>query len=149
MGVFSLCLHLWKASCRKQIRGISYADNGQCVAAFAFYGYLKSPQDKHKLIIDPVAGAVVKDMFHLKIQGHSLCSIADILNERGILPPLAYKQIYLRLNQKTGFKTVGKMNGIQEFSCREKGQHRIIRSKGLFTGLKKNGSVWKTLLKHL
>lgn len=82
--------------------------DGQCVAAFAFYGYLKSPEDRHKLIIDPVAGAVVKDMFHLKIQGHSLCAIADLLNERGILPPLAYKQVYLRLNQKTGFKTSGK-----------------------------------------
>lgn len=82
--------------------------DGQCVAAFAFYGYLKSPEDRHKLIIDPVAGAVVKDMFHLKIQGHSLCAIADILNDRGILPPLAYKQVYLRLNQKTGFKTSGK-----------------------------------------
>ena len=82
--------------------------DGQCVAAFAFYGYLKSPEDKHKLIIDPVAGAVVRDIFHLKLKGHSLCAIADILNERGILPPLAYKQVYLGLNLKTGFKTTGK-----------------------------------------
>lgn len=82
--------------------------DGQCVASFAFYGYLKSPEDKHKLIIDPVAGAVVKDIFHLKLKGHSLCAIADILNERGILPPLAYKQIYLGLKLKTGFKTAGR-----------------------------------------
>lgn len=82
--------------------------DGQCVAAFAFYGYLKSPEDKHKLIIDPVAGAVVKDIFHLKLKGYSLCAISDILNERGILPPLAYKQVCLGLKQKTGFKTAGK-----------------------------------------
>lgn len=82
--------------------------DGQCVAAFAFYGYLKSPEDKHKLIVDSVAGSVVKDIFHLKLKGHSLCAIADILNERGILPPLAYKQVYLGLKQKTGFKTAGK-----------------------------------------
>lgn len=82
--------------------------DGQCVAAFAFYGYLKSPEDKHKLIVDSVAGSVVKDIFHLKLKGHSLCAIADILNERGILPPLAYKQVYLGLKLKTGFKTAGK-----------------------------------------
>ena len=41
--------------------------DGQCVAAFAFYGYLKSPEDRHKLVADPVAGAVVQDIFHLKM----------------------------------------------------------------------------------
>ncbi len=25
---------------------------GQCVAPFAFYGYLKSEEDKHKLVMD-------------------------------------------------------------------------------------------------
>lgn len=106
----SLINDIYPADTSRSVRANLSAkmEDGQCIAAFAFYGYLKSPEDKHKLIIDPVAGAVVKDMFHLKMQGHSLCSIADILNERGILPPLAYKQIYLRLNQKTGFKTVGK-----------------------------------------
>lgn len=106
----SLINDIYPADTSRSVRANLSAkmEDGQCIAAFAFYGYLKSPEDKHKLIIDPVAGAVVKDMFHLKMQGHSLCSIAYILNERGILPPLAYKQIYLRLNQKTGFKTVGK-----------------------------------------
>ena len=37
-----------------------------------------------------------------------MCAISDILNERGILPPLAYKQVCLGLKQKTGFKTAGK-----------------------------------------
>ena len=37
-----------------------------------------------------------------------MCAISDILNERGILPPLAYKQVCLGLKQKAGFKTAGK-----------------------------------------
>ena len=82
--------------------------DGQCVAAFAFYGYMKSPEDKHKLVIDPVAGAVVQDIYHLKLKGYSFSGIAEILNLRGILPPLAYKQLYLGLNLKTGFQTKGK-----------------------------------------
>ena len=82
--------------------------DGQCVAAFAFYGYMKSPEDKHKLVIDPVAGAVVQDIYHLKLKGYSFSGIAEILNLRGILPPLAYKQLYLGQNLKTGFQTKGK-----------------------------------------
>lgn len=82
--------------------------DGQCVAAFAFYGYLKSPEDKHKLVADPVAGAVVQDIFHLKLKGYSLSAIAGVLNTRGILPPLAYKQIFLKQKFTIGFKTNGK-----------------------------------------
>ena len=82
--------------------------DGQCVAAFAFYGYMKSPEDRHKLVIDPVAGAVVQDIYHLKLKGYSFSWIAEILNLRGILPPLAYKQLYLGQNLKTVFQTKGK-----------------------------------------
>ena len=77
--------------------------HGQCVAPFAFYGYLKSPEDKHVLIIDPVAGSIVKEIFHLKLKGYSLGDIAADLTMRGILPPLAYKRIYLKQKLKTGF----------------------------------------------
>lgn len=106
----SLINDIYPADTSRSVRANLSAkmEDGQCVAAFAFYGYLKSPEDKHKLIVDSVAGSVVKDIFHLKLKGHSLCAIADILNERGILPPLAYKQVYLGLKQKTGFKSSGK-----------------------------------------
>jgi len=76
---------------------------GQCVAPFASYGFLKSPEDKHKLILDPVAEAVVQDIFHLKLKGHSLKEIAKILNERGILTPYAYKTCYQKQRFKTSF----------------------------------------------
>ena len=78
--------------------------HGQCVSPFAAYGFLKAPEDKHKLMIDPVAGGIVQDIFHLKLQGHSLIEIADILTLRGILTPLKYKRVCLELQLKTGFK---------------------------------------------
>lgn len=81
--------------------------HGQCVAPFAFYGYQKSPDDKHILIVDAVAGAVVKDIYHLKLKGYSLDDIAANLTMRGILPPLAYKRIFLKQKLKTGFCTNG------------------------------------------
>lgn len=80
---------------------------GQCVASFAIYGYLKSPEDRHQLIVDPVAAAVVQDIFHLKLRGYSMSGIADILNARGILTPLVYKNVYLKQKISSGFSKNG------------------------------------------
>lgn len=106
----SLINDIYPADTSRSVRAnlLAKMTEGQCIAAFAFYGYLKSPKDKHKLVIDPVAGAVVQDIYHMKLKGYSFCGIAEILNLRGILPPLAYKQLYLGQNQKTGFQTKGK-----------------------------------------
>lgn len=82
--------------------------DGQCVAPFAFYGYLKSPDDKHKLVIDEYAGAVVQEIFRQKLKGNSLSDIAGRLNSLGILPPLAYKNNILKQSLKTGFKVTGR-----------------------------------------
>lgn len=80
---------------------------GQCVASFALYGYLKSPEDKHRLILDPVAASVVQDIFQLKLKGHSMTDIAAILNARGILTPLMYRTVYLKQKLATGFRKSG------------------------------------------
>ena len=106
----SLINDIYPADTSRSVRAnlLAKMTDGQCVAAFAFYGYMKSPEDKHKLVIDPVAGAVVQDIYHLKLKGYSFSAIAEILNLRGILPPLAYKQLYLGQNLKTGFQTKGK-----------------------------------------
>ena len=106
----SLINDIYPADTSRSVRAnlLAKMTDGQCVAAFAFYGYMKLPEDKHKLVIDPVAGAVVQDIYHLKLKGYSFSGIAEILNLRGILPPLAYKQLYLGQNLKTGFQTKGK-----------------------------------------
>ena len=106
----SLINDIYPADTSRSLRAnlLAKMTDGQCVAAFAFYGYMKLPEDKHKLVIDPVAGAVVQDIYHLKLKGYSFSGIAEILNLRGILPPLAYKQLYLGQNLKTGFQTKGK-----------------------------------------
>lgn len=105
----SLINDIYPAETSRSVRSNLYAKmvHGQCVAPFATYGFLKSPEDRHKLMIDPVAGSVVYDIFYLKLKGHSLKDIADILNIRGILPPLAYKRIYLKQKLSTGFRVTG------------------------------------------
>lgn len=54
------------------------------------YGYLKSPEDKHKLIIDPETAPVVREIFSWVLEGHGIIQIARRLNERGIPSPAVY-----------------------------------------------------------
>lgn len=56
----SLINDLYPADTSKSVRSHLYVKMtaGQCVAPFAFYGYLKSEEDKHKLVMDEVAASV-------------------------------------------------------------------------------------------
>ena len=54
------------------------------------YGYIKSPEDKKRWIIEPEAAAVVRQIFRLCIEGKGNESIARILTEQKILNPMAY-----------------------------------------------------------
>ena len=65
--------------------------NGQYIGAFAPYGYVKHPKDKHQLIIDPDAAEIVKLIFSLFLKGTSKRAIALYLNEHGVPSPSAYK----------------------------------------------------------
>ena len=90
---------------RKQFR--IQRSNGEFVGNFASYGYLKSPEDKHKLIIDEYAAEVVRGIFSLKVRGYSQNGIADFLNSENILPPAEYKKS-IGLSYKSGFKGASK-----------------------------------------
>ena len=56
------------------------------------HGYMKSPENKKKWIIDPEAAAVVKDIFKMTLEGKGAETIARILQERKVLVPMAYWQ---------------------------------------------------------
>ncbi|UKI36704.1 MAG: recombinase family protein [Clostridiales bacterium] len=66
---------------------------GKYFAPYAFYGYVKSPDDKHKLIVDSVAAKIVKRIFALRISGSSPAQIAYILNEDKVPTPSVYKKM--------------------------------------------------------
>ncbi len=54
------------------------------------YGYMKSPEDKKKWIVDPDAAAVVKDIFKMTLEGKGAETIARILQENKVMIPMAY-----------------------------------------------------------
>ena len=64
---------------------------GKYIGNFAPYGYLKSPEDKNKLIINEETAPIVKEMFNLAKQNYRPKDIADYLNEKGIDSPAVYK----------------------------------------------------------
>ena len=64
--------------------------SGQYVAAYAPYGYRKSEEDRHRLVIDEEAAAVVRWMFELRRTGMAYGKIAGVLNGEGILSPRWY-----------------------------------------------------------
>ncbi len=65
---------------------------GDFIGSFAVFGYQKDPNDRHKLVIDPYAADIVRDIFQWKLEGISAGDIATRLNDAGILTPMAYKQ---------------------------------------------------------
>ena len=68
--------------------------NGQFIAAYAPYGYRKSDEDKHRLVIDEEAAAVVRRMFDMRRSGVSYGKIAAALNNDGILSPRWYWAVH-------------------------------------------------------
>ena len=64
--------------------------NGEFLGAFPPYGYLKSPEDKHKLVIDPEVAPVVREIFGWRLAGDGINQIARRLNDRGLPSPSFY-----------------------------------------------------------
>ena len=56
------------------------------------YGYMKSPENKKKWIIDTEAAEVVKSIFMMCIEGKGNETIARILQENKVMIPMAYSQ---------------------------------------------------------
>ena len=57
---------------------------GEYVGSVAPYGYMKDPNNKHKLIINKKEAETVKIIFEMAAQGKSCPQIAKYLNENGI-----------------------------------------------------------------
>ena len=74
---------------------------GDFIGSFAVYGYLKDPDDRHKLVIDEYAADVVRDIFKWKLEGLSQQRIAERLDDQGILSPMEYKR-YCGMKYKSG-----------------------------------------------
>ncbi len=64
---------------------------GEFIGAFAAYGYLRDPADVHRMIVDPEAAAIVREIFRRAAEGEGVRTIQRWLNTEGILSPCVYR----------------------------------------------------------
>ena len=83
----------YAAQTSKKIRAVwqTKAASGKRVSSTVPYGYMKSPDDKEKWIIDEEAAEVVRKIFSLALAGRGVSQIARQLEQEKILIPTAYK----------------------------------------------------------
>lgn len=77
-------------------------EKGEFIGAFAPYGYMREEKHKNRLVPDPYAAGVVRDIFKWKTEGMSNLAIAERLNGAGVLSPMEYKKRRGE-NYSTGF----------------------------------------------
>ncbi len=88
----------------RSARAVS-ARQGKFMGSKAPYGYVKSSEDKHKLVIDPVAAVIIRRIFDEFAAGDSGRHIATQLNNENVDSPRAYH-----------YKQLGKCNPNQSES---------------------------------
>ena len=68
--------------------------SGQFIAAYAPYGYGKSAEDRHKLVVDEESSTVVRQIYELRSSGMGYGKIAAALNRDGVVSPRWYWAVH-------------------------------------------------------
>ena len=76
----------------RKIRAVFKAkgQSGKPLSTNPPYGYVKDPEDKSRWIVDEEAAKVVRDIFHLCVQGYGVSQIAAEMSRRHIMNPTAH-----------------------------------------------------------
>lgn len=72
--------------------------DGQYIAAHPPYGYIKNPENTHKLIVDEYAAGIVKKIYQMYVSGMGKGAIGAQLTKEGVLIPSEYKKQVLKMN---------------------------------------------------
>ncbi|MCL2221269.1 MAG: recombinase family protein [Oscillospiraceae bacterium] len=80
------------------------AKDGDFMNSQQAYGYNKSPEDYHKLVIDEYAAAIVRRVFQEFDGGDSARMIANRLNEEGENAPGYYHHIHAKKKRKKPYR---------------------------------------------
>lgn len=92
MGIYSIINENYSRDISRKIRSAmnTSCKSGKFIGSFAPFGYMKSPDDRHRFLIDEPAAAIVRRIFQMRCEGLGYRRITMILNEEGILPPREY-----------------------------------------------------------
>lgn len=89
----TLIYDLYSRDLSRKVRSAkkNLAERGVYINPVAPYGYVKDPDDKHHLIIDPMAADVVKKIFCMVAEENSTAKVAQVLNAEHAPTPSANK----------------------------------------------------------
>lgn len=73
------------------------------------YGYIRNPENKHRLIVDEEAAIIVRRIFKLYIGGYGSRQIASIFNKEETLTPSKYA--YIKTGKRISGSIAEKWNG--------------------------------------
>lgn len=103
----------------KKIRATwqSKGKSGEHLTTIPPYGYMKSPEDKKKWIVDEEAAAVVQKIFSLCASGKGPTQIAKWLKQQQILnqPPIAMRKVCRPATSQQQTRTNGQMKRFPAF----------------------------------
>lgn len=108
--------------------------SGEFIGAFAPFGYKKSLENRHQLVIDEEVSDIIKRIFFMKVDGYSSKAIADLLNSIGAVTPARHKENKGKKHE-TGFV-------IKEAVWDAKMINRIIENK-VYIGVLEQGKTAK------
>ncbi|MDR2023849.1 MAG: recombinase family protein [Hungatella sp.] len=66
-------------------------EQGEFIGTWAAYGYLKSEEDKHRLVVDDDTAPIVRDIFRWRLQGLSYQTICNRLTNQEVPSPSQYR----------------------------------------------------------
>ncbi|MEG1015443.1 MAG: recombinase family protein [Bacilli bacterium] len=72
---------------------ITRKKSGLFLGAYAPYGYIKNPNNKYELLVDPYSSNIVKRIYRMFINGSSVKSIARVLTNENVMKPSVYKSM--------------------------------------------------------
>lgn len=80
---------------------------GQMTSGHPPYGYLRSREDRHRLVIDPETAPAVRDIFQWRLEGEGMAQITRRLNDRGVLsPPMFHYRHGNRKDKPSGVSAI-------------------------------------------
>jgi len=111
---------------------------GKFVGCIAPYGYLKSPDDHNKLIVDEEVRDIVERIFELRAKGTGYSGIIRQLNAEGIPSPSRYKYIKGLTSSDRSKNGLWKIDALKSILCNpvyvgdmEQGINRAELYKGI------------------
>ena len=89
VGFVNIFNEYYSREISKKVRAArkSLAEQGKFLGPYAPYGFIKDPNNRHKLIRDPETDHIVQRIFRMRYMGNSFRSIATALNDDGIISP--------------------------------------------------------------